>query len=396
MNNPETWYRKRYALGGGIIGGASGYGIAHLLKGSSLTKLVSALAGAGIGSIAGYQIGKAKDIHRLSDTKLLEGDDTKQRIGESMPTKDMFGRIAVQQSGYDDEAFDAGVAADKIITSKGDSVTNRDTANAIANNANYTKIRLKQIENYLKTSDQWERASIFGSVYRNKRTNAIYDLGQYKKRLHRAVPQYDATLTQVGPFAMDHMMTNSPVGYLYDSLVHIPTTGKTRKATMRLFNQPGSSIVKALSGTPGLTTSSYATPAMGINNESSLIGAVSGHEYNHVGSLAISPNMLPSNIPGTGMGMKEPYKRAYAVIPAEVTQHLSALNQRYHRLTGDYVKDKESFYRAVKYMAKNIRKVGPEGRRTLQMLAGLYNDSNGRPELERALQNYAELAPVLI
>lgn len=396
MNNPTTWYRKRYALGGGIIGGASGYGIAHLLKGSSLTKLISAIAGAGLGGTIGYQIGKNKDIARLSDVSVLKDDDTLKSIGDAMPLKTLGGKIVVDQTGYSDMALGAGIDADNTINSKGDKVTNKDTANAIASNANYTKIRLKQIENYLKNSDQWERASLFGGVYRNKRTNAIYDLSEYKKRLHRSVAQYDATLKNIGPFAMDWSMTDSPVGHLYDSFVHIPMTEKTRKDFIKLIKHPVMHLARGLHNVPNFETSSFGTAMTGVGNNKAIIGGVNSHEYNHIGSIAISDNLMPSNIIGTDKGLNERIKGAYSIRPAEVAQHLTALNQRYHRMTGEYVKDKDSFFKAVKHMARNIQDVGPEGRRTLQMLAGLYNDSKRNPEFERALQNYAEIAPVLI
>lgn len=396
MNNPTTWYRKRYALGGGVLGGATGYGIAHLLKGSSLTKLISAVAGAGIGGIAGYQIGKSKDIHRLSDVSVLEGDNTKRMIDNAVGRRNVFGNLTVPSSGYSEKAYEAGDAVDRLIQEKGDSVTAGDTANAVANNAEYTKTRLNQIEQYLKDSDQWERASLFGSVYRNKRTNAIYDLGVYKRRLNKSVPQFDTH----SPYAIGIPYTarmNDAARYLFGRSAHIPKSEESKNKLRKLFNSARMRDHKRYGDLYlGADTSSFGTPMVGTPKEktNSAAGQVSGHEYNHIGSALISDNLMPSNIQGTGMGVAT--KDYYSVDPGEVTQHISALNQRYHRLTGDYVKDKSSFFKAVKHLSQHIRDVDSEGRRTLQMLGGLSNDSKYYRPYERLLQNYAELAPVLI
>lgn len=403
MNNVETWYRKRYALGGGIIGGAGGYGVAHLLKGSPLVKLLSSVAGATAGGAAGYYIGKNKDIKRMSDVSAIRNDDTLKKLDDALIHKNMLfdGLKRTPNPSYSAIADKPGEDIDDVIKIKGDKATAKDTSNATAGSDAYTATRLDQIKEYLSTSDSWEKASIFRDVYRNKKTNAIFDLGAYKRRLNKSVPVFDTA----NPYAInlpnraDSLHLPSLAKYLYGRSVHIPLSDKNKD-----------SVIKALSSdhlrrkddvaniATNIDTSSYGTPYSKSENRNSIIGQLIGHEYNHAGSGLISDNLLPSNIQGSGKGMPEHLKSMYSGIPAEVTQHLSALNQRYHRLTGDYVKDKDSFFRVVKHMSGNIRNVDAEGRRSIQMLAGLFNAAKKTKNqmFERALQNYAEIAPVLL
>ena len=347
MNNVETWYRKRYALGGGIIGGAGGYGIAHLLKGSPLVKLLSSVAGATAGGAAGYYIGKNKDIKRMSDVSAIRNDDTLKKLDDALIHTNMLlnGVKRTPNPSYSDVAYKSGEDIDDVIKRKGDKTTAKDTSNATAGSDAYTATRLDQIKEYLATSDSWEKASIFSDVYRNKKTNAIFDLGAYKRRLNRAVPLFDTAT----PYAMNVLNRSdapnipSIAKYLYGRSVHIPLSEKNKDSVVNVLRSKHLRQRDDIANiATGIDTSSYGTPFSKAENKKSIIGQLSGHEYNHAGSGLISDNLLPSNIVGSGKGVPEGLKSLYSVSPAEVTQHLSALNQRYHRLTGDYVKDKET------------------------------------------------------
>lgn len=409
MDSVENWYRKRYALGGAAIGGGAGFGIAHLLKSSATVKLLSTIAGAGVGGLTGYHIGKRKDLERLNDVRVLDGNDAHLKIREALgPGKGDVPGVFIQNAMYSDKSLESGRDVDNLVRTKKDQTTNELTANAVSGNPEYTRTRLSQIEQYLKENDDWERASLFSNVYRHKKTHAIFDLGEYKRRLRRAVPQYNY---EPGDNAFAQALPKLPnIGFIPDQLythsVHLPLSDEARKKLYSAFNNPMRKLMMTQygSGTPNRWTSSPGTVS-GTHDMSSDLGNIYGHEYNHVGSARVSNNLLPANTehgalggePVIVNGQRIPQAHGpYSVKPAEVIQHLKALNQRYHKLTGKYVKDKQSFYDAIRHMSSNLNDVDSEGRRSLQMLAGLYNESRRDPRFARALQNYAELAPVLV